>query len=52
MPLIKSSSIEEIRDRVPIEDLVGRYVHLKKTGRNFIIVSALRKAATSSNFCR
>ncbi len=48
MPLIKSSSIEEIRDRVPIEDLVGRYVHLKKTGSSYRGLSPFKNEKTPS----
>ena len=48
MPLIKNSSIEEIKAKVRIEDLVSRYVQLKKVGANYRGLSPFKHEKTPS----
>lgn len=36
MGAIPDDKVQEVRDRVDIVDLIGRYVELRKTGRNYV----------------
>ena len=50
MPRISKESIEELRNRVNIYDLVSKYVALKKVGRNFKGLSPFKQEKTPSFF--
>lgn len=48
MPIIKASSVEEVRTRVSVYDIVSRYVSLKKVGANFRGLSPFKNEKTPS----
>ncbi len=50
MPLIKKSSVEEVRTRVNVYDLVSRYVSLRKMGANYRGLSPFTTEKTPSFF--
>lgn len=50
MPLISKESIDAVKNRIPLEDVVGRLVQLKRSGRNWRGLSPFTQEKTPSFF--
>lgn len=48
MGAIPDDKVQEVRDRVDIVDLIGRYVQLRKSGRNFVGLCPFHQEKTPS----
>ena len=48
MAAIPDDKVQEVRDRVDIVDLIGRYVELKRSGRNFVGLCPFHQERTPS----
>lgn len=48
MPFIKQETIEAIKNRIPLEEVVGRLVQLKRSGRNWRGLSPFSQEKTPS----
>ena len=43
-----TSAVDEVKDRLNIEDVIGQYVQLKRSGRNFKGLSPFSNERTAS----
>lgn len=48
MPDNNRDNIEQIKERIDIVEYIGRYLHLKRAGRNFVAVCPFHKEKTPS----